>query len=98
MEMIYAALLLHSVGKEVDEENIKRVMDAAGAKAEHTQIKALVANLKKVNINEAIKGASFVQAASAAPEKAKEEKTEDKEEKTEDKAEEAAAGLSALFG
>ncbi len=97
MEMIYAALLLHSLGKDVDEEHIKKIMEAAGAHAEHAQIKALVANLKKVNINEAIKGASFAQAAPS--EKPKEEKAEaKKEEKTEEKAEEAAAGLSALFG
>lgn len=98
MEMIYAALLLHSLGKEVDEEHIKKIMEAAGAHAEHAQIKALVANLKKVNINEAIKGASLMQ-ATAPSEKPKEEKAEaKKEEKPEEKAEEAAAGLSALFG
>ena len=99
MEILYAALLLHSLGKKVDEAGVKKVMEAAGAKADAAQIKALVANLKDVNIDEAIKGASVVQAAAPAESEAKEEKAEEKkEEKQEEKAEEAAAGLGALFG
>jgi large subunit ribosomal protein L12 len=98
MEMLYAALLLHSLGKEINESHIKKVMEAAGASADEAQIKALVSNLKNVNIADAIKGASFVQAAAPA-EKPREEKAESKkEEKQEDKTEEAAAGLGALFG
>ena len=101
MEMIYAALLLHSLGKKVDEEGVKKVLEAAGAKAETEQIKALVSSLKDINIDEAIKQASVVQQAAApSSEKASEEKKEEKkeEEKAEKKAEEAAAGLGALFG
>lgn len=101
MKMVYAALLLHSLGKEVDEAGIKKVMEAAGAKVEASEIKALVANLKEVNIEEAIKGASLMQSApaAAAPEEKGEAKKEEKEEeKAEEKAEEAAAGLGALFG
>ena len=99
MEMIYAALLLHSLGKKVDEEGVKKVLEAAGAKPDVAQIKALVSSLKDVNIDEAIKQAPVTQAAPAAPaEEKKEEKEEKKEEKAEKKAEEAAAGLGALFG
>jgi large subunit ribosomal protein L12 len=101
MKLVYAALLLHSLGKKVDEAGVKKVMEAAGAKVEASEVKALVANLKEVNIEEAIKGASVVQAApaAAAEESKKEEKKEEKEEeKAEEKAEEAAAGLGALFG
>ncbi len=98
MEIVYAALLLHSLGKKIDEAGVKKVMEAAGAKVDAAQVKALVANLKDVNIDEAIKGATVAQAA-PAPEKPKEEKVEEKkEEKKEEKAEEAAAGLGALFG
>ncbi|PIU20996.1 MAG: 50S ribosomal protein P1 [Candidatus Diapherotrites archaeon CG08_land_8_20_14_0_20_34_12] len=98
MEYIYSALLLHSTGKPVEEAGVKKVLEAAGVQADTSKIKALVASLKDVNIDEAIKKASIVQvaapaaAASAAP--AKEEKKVD-EKKTE---EEAASGLSALFG
>jgi len=97
MEMVYAALLLHSLGKKVDEAGVKKVLEAAGAKPEVMQIKALVSSLKNVNIDEAVKQASAIQAAAPAEEK-KEEKEEEKEEKAEKKAEEAAAGLGALFG
>ncbi len=106
MEYIYTALLLHKAGKEINEENMKKVLEAAGVKPEDARIKALLAALENVNIDEAIKEASVMQVAAAAPatsgavpateekkEEAKEE--EKKEEKTE---EEAAAGLGALFG
>jgi large subunit ribosomal protein L12 len=98
MKMIYAALLLHSLGKEIDERGIKNVMEAAGAVVDQAQLKALVANLKSINIEEAIKKASLVQAAPATSEKPAEKAEEKGEEKVEEKAEEAAAGLSALFG
>ncbi len=102
MEMVYAALLLHSLGKPVDEASVKKVMEAAGGKPESAQIKALVSSLKDVDIEEAIKQAAAVQAAPQATaesgEKKEEEKEEEKEEKEEEKAEEAAAGLGALFG
>lgn len=99
MEIVYAVLLLHSLGEKIDEAGVKKVMEAAGAKVDSAQVKALVANLKDVNIDEAIKGASVVQTAPAPEELKKEEKPEErKEEKKEEKAEEAAAGLGALFG
>ena len=99
MEYIYAALLLHRLGKEVSEGSVKKVVEAAGVKADEMRVKALVTVLAEVNIEEALKSAaaaSFapqpaVQAASAAP--AKEEKVEE-----EKKEEEALAGLSSLFG
>jgi large subunit ribosomal protein L12 len=99
MEMVYAALLLHSLGKKVDEAGVKKVLEAAGAKADAAQVKALVSGLKDVNIDEAIKQTSVVQATAPAAEKKEEEKEEKaEEEKVEKKAEEAAAGLGALFG
>ena len=55
MELVYAALLLHSIGKPVDEASVKKIVTAAGGKTEEAQIKALVANLKDVNIEDAIK-------------------------------------------
>lgn len=98
MEIVYAALLLHSSGKKVDEAGVKKVLEAAGTKADATQIKALVSSLKGVNIDEAIKQTSVVQAAAPAAEKKEEKEEKKEEEKTEKKAEEAAAGLGALFG
>ena len=97
MEMVYAALLLHSVGKPVDEDGVKKIITAAGGKADDSQVKALVSNLKDVNIDEAIKQTAVASAPQAVEEK-KEEKPAKDEKKEEEKAEEAAAGLGSLFG
>ena len=100
MEYIYAALLLHSAKKEINEENVKKVLEAAGVQADDARIKALVAALDGVNIDEAISKAAMP-VAPAAPAPAAPAAGEKKEEKKEDeskKAEEAAAGLGALFG
>jgi large subunit ribosomal protein L12 len=104
MEYIYSAMLLHSAGQKITEEHVKKVLTAAGVKPDEGRIKALVASLDGVNIEEAIKTAAVpVAAAPAAPAGAKtEEKKEEKKEKEKKKEdvseEEAAAGLSALFG
>lgn len=109
IEYIYASLLLHSAKKEINEENLKNVLKAAGADVDEVRIKAVVSALKEVNIDEAIKAAAPVYAAPAAAPAttaateaggAKEEKkAEKKEEKKEEVSEEAMAqGLEALFG
>ena len=97
-EYVYAALLVHKAGQKIDEVTIKKVLDAAGVKADEARIKALVANLEGVNIDEAIEKAAqapvaVVPTAQAAPTEKKEDKKDDK--KTEEK---AAAGLGSLFG
>lgn len=98
MEYVYAALLLHKAGKEVKEDTVKKVLEAAGLKVDETRVKALIAALEGVNIEEAIKKQAVAQvvaapAAGEAPKK--EEKKKEDEKKTE---EAAAAGLGALFG
>ena len=104
MEYIYGAMLLHSAGKKITEENIKKVLTAAGVKTDDARIKALTASLEGVDIEEAIKTATVpVAAAPAQPaasgdEEKKKENKEKKEEKKEVSEEEAAAGLGALFG
>lgn len=97
MNYIYSALLLHSAGKEITEENIKKVIEATGEKPDEAKIKALVTALEGVNIDEVIeKAATPLQTqVTTTPKEEKEEKKEEKEEKKE---EEAVAGLSALFG
>lgn len=95
MEYVYSALLLHSVKQPINEENLKKVLHSVGITPDDAKIKALVASLEGVNIDEAIK-----EAIVAAPAASKEEKKAEVEDKVEEgkKAEEAAAGLSALFG
>ena len=96
MELVYAGLLLHAAKKEISEENVAAVVKAAGIEAAPARVKALVASLKAVNIDEAIKQAAVPVAA--APAATSEAKKEEKKEDEGKKAEEAAAGLSSLFG
>lgn len=97
MENIYAALLLHKSGKEVNEENVKKVIAATGLEVDDSKIKSLVASLKGVDIDKELENASVV---SAAPATGGEAATADKkpEAPKEEKKEAAAEGLSALFG
>ena len=100
MEYVYGAMLLHSAGKPVDEAGLKKVVEAAGVKADGAQVKALVASLDGVDIDEAVKSAAIPVAAPAAAGAAPAEgeaKEEKKEEEKEEK-EAATAGLGALFG
>ena len=102
MEYVYAALLLHKLKQNITEDNVKNVIKATGASPDDVRVKALVAALSEVNIDEALKAAPVAvaaaapaaggaqAAASAAP--AKEEKKDEKKE------EEALEGLSSLFG
>lgn len=101
MEYVYAALLLHKLQKEVTEANISSVVKASGAEVNDAQVKALVAALADVNIDEAIKAAPVAVAAAAPATEAAAGSEEKKEEapKEEGKTEEAAMeGLSSLFG
>ena len=106
MEYIYAAILLHKAGKKINGKNLKGVLKAAGINADPVRLKALVASLSEVDIDEAIKTPpAFVTAAPAptapapSPE-GKPAKKEKKKEEKEEKAKEEAAmeGLGALFG
>lgn len=106
MEYVYAAMLLHKAGKEVNEEAVKKVLDAAGVAVDDARVKALIASLEGVNIDEAIEKAATVAApaAAAAPsapaegDKGGEKKPEKDPEEEKKKDEQAAAGLGALFG
>jgi large subunit ribosomal protein L12 len=108
MENIYAAMLLHKAGKEINEGTVTAVLSAAGVTVDPVQVKALVASLSEVNIDEAIKAAPTMMAAApvaaaggAAESKPAVAPPEDKKKKAEEeKAKEEAAleGLGALFG
>ena len=103
MESVYSALILHSAGKKITEAAIKKILDAAGAKADDNQVKALVAGLKDKNLDEIISSAAAapvaVSAAPAAEKKEEEPKKEKKEKKKEEKKEEEEpTGIGALFG
>lgn len=95
MEYVYGAMLLHKAGKEVNEANVKKVLEAAGIHVEEGKVRALVAALHGVNIDQVVKEASFPITAGTSADAKKESKKEVKEEVKE---EDAAAGLGALFG
>ena len=101
MEYMYAAMLLHSAGKEITEDTVTNTLTAAGVSADSSRVKALVAALADIDIDEALKAPVFAAGAApaAAPAAAEEEATpaeEPEEEKKEE--EEDLQGLGALFG
>jgi len=103
MEYVYAAMLLHKAGKEINEKSVSEVLTAAGVTADAVRVKALVASIAEVDIEEAIKSAPAMMAAAPAPAAAapaEEEKPAEKKEEEDEtkKEEEAMEGLGALFG
>jgi large subunit ribosomal protein L12 len=95
MEYVYAALLLHKLGKTIDEANITKVMSAAGASVDEAKVKTLLASLAGVDINKELENATLM---SAAPSASGAGAAAVEEKKEEVKTEAAAEGLSALFG
>ena len=65
MEYVYAALILHESGEELNEDNLTDVLDAAGVDVEESRVKALVAALEDVDVEEAIETAAAVPAGGA---------------------------------
>lgn len=98
MEYIYAALVLHKLGKAVDEAGVKKIIEAAGGTVDEAQVKTLLASLKDVDIAKELESAQVAVAAPAAGGEAAGGAPVVEEKKEEVKAEAAAEGLSALFG
>ena len=100
MEYVYAALILNESGAEINEGNLTDVLDAAGVDVEESRVKALVAALEDVDIDEAVAEATAVPAttggAGGAPAAAGDEEAggaeEEAAEEEEAAAEEADAG------
>ena len=104
MEYVYAALLLHKLKQDITEDSVKNVVKAAGVTPDEVRVKALVAALSEVQIDEALKAAPVAPTAAAptaaaatagAPGGGGGEAPAKEEEKKE---EEALEGLSSLFG
>jgi large subunit ribosomal protein L12 len=100
MEYMYAAMLLHSAGKEISEDAVTNTLTAAGVSADSSRVKALCAALADVDIDEALKAPVFTAgAAPTAPAAAEEEAAPEEEAKEEEpEEEEDLQGLGALFG
>ncbi|AFZ71501.1 50S ribosomal protein P1 [Natronobacterium gregoryi] len=65
MEYVYAALILNESGEEINEDNLTDVLDAAGVDVEESRVKALVAALEDVDIDDAVEEAAAAPAAAA---------------------------------
>lgn len=96
MEYTYAALLLHKLGKDINEENLKKVVSATGAEVDEAKVKVMVASLSGVDIADKLANASVAAAPAAGGDAVAEEPKE--EEKKEEPKAEAAEGLASLFG
>ncbi|USZ68634.1 50S ribosomal protein P1 [Halorussus salilacus] len=112
MEYVYAALILNESGEEINEENLTNVLDAAGVDVEESRVKALVAALEDVDIDEAVEQAAAVPAGGAAAgagaaeggadeggdeDEAEEEEAAEEDDDDEDD-EASGEGLGELFG
>jgi large subunit ribosomal protein L12 len=107
MEYVYAALLLHKLKQNITEDSVKNVVQAAGVTPDDVRVKALVAALSEVQIDEALKAAPVAIAGAAAPAATAAPATggagaagggEAPAKEEEKKEEEALEGLSSLFG
>ena len=95
MEYVYSAMVLHKVGKSITGASLTKVLTSAGVKPDESRVKALVAALKGIDIEEALKAAPVAVAAPAGAAAKPKERTKPKEE---EKPKEEVTGLGALFG
>ncbi|MWV63916.1 50S ribosomal protein P1 [Halorubrum sp. JWXQ-INN 858] len=108
MEYVYAALILNETGEEINEDNITGVLEAAGVDVEESRVKALVAALEDVDIEEAIETAAAAPAAGAAAasgaadgddsDDEEEEAAEEEDDEDEEEDDDGGEGLGELFG
>jgi|TARA_B100001996_G_C18598091_1_gene568729 large subunit ribosomal protein L12 len=100
MEYVYAAMLLHSAEKEIDDDAVSAVLKAAGVDVDAARVKALVASLGGVDIAEAMATAVAAPAAAApvaaAASDAAAPAAEEEEEEEDDGG--GFEGLGSLFG
>jgi large subunit ribosomal protein L12 len=89
MEYVYTALILNESGEEINEDNLTGVLEAAGVDVEESRVKALVAALEDVDIDEAVEEATAVPATTgggAAPASVgDDESADDDDEEAEEK-------------
>ena len=101
MEYVYAAMLLHSAGKDIEEKSVGAVLKGAGVDADKSRIKALVASLDGIDIEDAMSTAVAAPAAAAPAAAAGGDAPAAEEAAAEEEEEEEAGGfegLGSLFG
>ena len=100
MEYVYAAMLLHSAEKEIDDDAVTAVLKAAGVDVDAARVKALVASLSGVDIAEAMATAVAAPAAAAPAAAAGSTDAAPAEEEEEEEEDDGGGfeGLGSLFG
>ena len=100
MEYVYAAMLLHSAEKNIDDDAVSAVLKAAGVDVDAARVKALVASLSGVDIAEAMATAVAAPAAAAPAAAAASADAAPAEEEEEEEEDDGGGfeGLGSLFG
>ena len=102
MEYLYAVLLLHEAGKEVNADNVRKVLESVGVQVNEAMLNAVVSSLEGVDLEkikeEALATPTVPVATAQAQAPAQEEKKEEKPKEEEKKEEQALEGLGSLFG
>jgi large subunit ribosomal protein L12 len=106
MKYLYSALILHDAQKEITEDAVTSILEAAGVDVDSSRVKALVAALSEVDIEDALSSAVMAAApaaAGAAPSggdsgAAAAEPEEEEEEEPEGEVLDDDEGLGSLFG
>jgi large subunit ribosomal protein L12 len=99
LEYIYAVWLLHEAKKEINADNIKKVLTSVGIEPNDAMINAVLASLQGVDLDKIKEESLSLAPVQAAPQQVEQKKEEKQEKKVEEKKEEQALeGLSSLFG
>ncbi|MHA2033649.1 MAG: 50S ribosomal protein P1 [Candidatus Kariarchaeaceae archaeon] len=106
MQYLYSALVLHKSEQEITETGITKILKAAGVTADKARVKALVAALGEVDIEEALSSAVMAApvaagasaSGGAAPAAADEAEEEEEEEEEGEALDDDDEGLGSLFG
>ena len=99
LEYIYAVWLLHEAKKEINADNIKKVLTSTGIEPNDAMINAVLASLQGVDLDKIKEESLSFAPVQAAPQQVEQKKEEKQEKKVEEKKEEQSLeGLSSLFG
>jgi len=96
MEYVYAALLLHKLGKKINDESLSKVISSTGVEVDDGKVKLLSNALKDVDIDKELENALTL--ASGPMQTSAGERREEKKEEKKEEVNAAAEGLSSLFG
>jgi large subunit ribosomal protein L12 len=90
MQYIYASMVLHSAGADIDEDSVRKVMEAAGIEPDEYQLKSLIESLDGLDIDEFTKLPEPVPVIETEEKQAEDEPDDDEDE-------DEPSGLTQLF-